>query len=170
MPVNQALRLAADPIAKPMRRRARRTVLVIEADALVRRFLVRSLEEDGYAVVALADREQALDWLRSCLFERGTEGGPALILSDVALPRQPGPGLAQRLVDAVARIPLISIASSPSEESYEEAFGGGAAHVLTVPFDRPTLLLAVRNVLEARPPPPSISRRRRTAHRTSHPD
>jgi DNA-binding NtrC family response regulator len=146
------LRPTAD--GAPVRREP--TILLIEDDTEMRRLLERVLVHDGYHVVSVEDGDQALDWLGLCLFDGSLQRVPALIVSDVRLPRFSGLELLEGLLGAAAEIPVILITGFPSEETYAEAFELGAARVLAKPFDLESLRLAVFTVLEARstvPPP-----------------
>jgi DNA-binding NtrC family response regulator len=134
--------------------RCERTILLIEDDTEMRRILERTLARDGYEVVALADGDQALDWLGLCLFDGSLENVPALILSDVRLPQFSGLELLEGLLGAELEIPVILITGFPSEETYVEAFELGATRVLAKPLDLDTLRLAVSTVLESRRTPP----------------
>jgi DNA-binding NtrC family response regulator len=99
--------------------------------------------------VAVADGDQALDWLGLCLFDGSLQNVPALIVSDVRLPHFSGLELLEGLLCASAEIPVVLITGFPSEETYAEAFELGAARVLAKPFALDALRLAVQNVLDA---------------------
>jgi DNA-binding NtrC family response regulator len=153
----------------PVPPRHEQTILLIEDDTEMRRLLERALVRDGYQVVAVGDGDQALDWLGLCLEGRSLENVPALIVSDVRLPRFSGLELLEGLLCAEPEIPVILITGFPSEETYAEAFGLGAARVLAKPFDLDTLRLAVFTVLESRAPLPTLSTRERSAGWTNLP-
>jgi two-component system response regulator AtoC len=138
--------------------RSERTILLIEDDAEMRKLLQLVLTREGYEVVAVADGDQALDWLGLCLFDGSLARIPALIVSDVRLPEFGGLELIEGLLCATADIPVILITGFPSDELYAEAFELGAARVLAKPFDMEALLGAVYTVLEARSVRPSRPR------------
>jgi len=147
-------RTAGRPRAREANRPAlacERTILLIEDDVEMRRLLGRVLERDGYRVVAVADGDQALDWLGLCLFDGSLARVPALIVSDIRLPDFSGLELLEGLLCARARIPVILITGFPSEETYAEALELGAAQVLAKPFDLDALRLAVRTALASPP-------------------
>ncbi len=141
--------------------RYERTILLIEDDAEMRKLVARVLERDGNEVVAVADGDQALDWLGLCLFDGSLENVPALIVSDIRLPQFSGLELLEGMLCATASVPVILITAFPSEETYAEAFELGAVRVLAKPFDLDTLRLAVRAVLDPRPAPPTLTLRDR---------
>lgn len=130
--------------------RSQRTILLIEDDEEMRKLLELALTREGYEVVALADGDQALDWLGLCLFDGSLARVPALIVSDVRLPEFGGLELLEGLLCAMDDIPVILITGFPSDELYAAAFELGAARVLAKPFDLESLLGAVYTVLEAR--------------------
>ena len=138
-----------------------RTILLIEDDAEMRRLVSLVLERDGYDVVAVADGDEALDWLGLCLFDGSLEHVPALIVSDIRLPQFSGLELLEGLLCSTADVPVILITAFPSEETYAEAFELGAVRVLAKPFDLETLRLAVHAVLDPRPAPPTLTLRDR---------
>jgi two-component system response regulator HydG len=129
---------------------SQRTILLIEDDHEMRKLLELAFTREGYEVVALADGEQALDWLGLCLFDGSLARVPALIVSDVRLPEFGGLELLEGLLCAMDDVPVILITGFPSDELYAEAFELGAARVLAKPFDLESLLGAVYTVLEAR--------------------
>lgn len=135
------------------RLQSERTILLIEDDEEMRKLLQLSLEREGYEVVALADGDQALDWLGLCVFDGSLGRVPALIVSDVRLPEFDGLELLEGLLCADPDIPVILITGFPSDELYAEALELGAARVLAKPFELETLLGAVHTVLEARRTP-----------------
>jgi signal transduction histidine kinase len=71
---------------------AKATILVAEDEDVVRRLIVRVLEQAGYTVLSAGDAEGALD-----LFDR-QGGGIDLLLTDVVLPKMSGRDLAERLL------------------------------------------------------------------------
>lgn len=128
-------------------------ILLIEDDEELRKLLVQALVRDGHSVIALADGDQALDWLGLCLFDGTLTNVPALIISDVRLPQFSGLELLEGLVGAQPDVPVILITAFPSAETYAEAFELGAERVLAKPFDLDALRIAVQNVLETRSAP-----------------
>jgi CheY-like chemotaxis protein len=71
---------------------AKATILLAEDEAVVRRLIVRVLEQTGYTVLSAWDAEGALE-----LFDR-QGGGIDLLLTDVVLPQMSGRDLAERLL------------------------------------------------------------------------
>ena len=145
-PVSDHVRLEADLVAvKPAAaERAepvtghRRTVLVVDDDVEMRRYLRRCLAELETVVV-----HEAADGLEA--LERARAGGLDLIVSDVAMPRLDGVGLCRALhADAALRtIPVLLITA----ESASADLPGGAAGVLAKPFDAVRLRATVDRLL-----------------------
>jgi len=164
-----AARLQRGRATNRSRLRCERTILLIEDDDEMRKLMERALTRDGYEVVAVADGDEALDWLGLCLFDGSLENVPTLIVSDVRLPHFSGLELLEGLLSAATEIPVVLITGFPSEETYAEAFELGAAHVLAKPFDLDALRLAVRRVLHAHSALATVPARERTASWTKLP-
>jgi len=154
---------------RPAPLRYERTILLIEDDEEMRKLVARVLERDGYEVVAVADGDQALDWLGLCLFDGSLVHVPALIVSDIRLPQFSGLELLEGMLCATTDVPVILITAFPSEETYAEALELGAVRVLAKPFELETLRLAVHAVLDPRPAPPALTLRDRGAGWTKLP-
>jgi DNA-binding NtrC family response regulator len=142
--------------------RRERTILLIEDDTEMRKLLELTLRRDGYDVVAVADGDEALDWLGLCLFDGSLQNVPALIVSDVCLPHFSGLELLEGLLAATVEIPVVLITGFPSEDTCVEAFELGAAHVLAKPFDCEALRIAVEQLIHEYATPPGVSARERT--------
>jgi len=112
---------------------ARRTVLVVDDDELVRESLSLALELEGYTAVQAAHGIDALLALR-------TGARPAVILLDLEMPVMPGWEFRERqLADpALADIPVVVVSSSHRQVS--------ATRRLAKPFDLDALLRTVREL------------------------
>jgi DNA-binding response OmpR family regulator len=124
-------------------------VLLVEDDVALRELITRALFRDGYEVVAVADGEQALDWLGLCLFDGSLEHAPAAIVSDIRLPNFSGLELLEGLLCAAVEIPVVLMTGFPSEETYAAALELGAAHVLAKPFDVAELRSTLANLVDS---------------------
>jgi DNA-binding response OmpR family regulator len=124
-------------------------VLLVEDDVALRELITRALFRDGYEVVAVADGEQALDWLGLCLFDGSLEHVPAAIVSDIRLPNFSGLELLEGLLCAAVEIPVVLMTGFPSEETYAAALELGAAHVLAKPFDVAELRSTLASLVES---------------------
>jgi two-component system, chemotaxis family, chemotaxis protein CheY len=83
-------------------------ILIVEDDPRSRTVLTDLLEEEGYAVAAVADGQAALEYLRQ-------SSRPCLILLDLKTPRLDGWGFraVQRQDPALATIPVVVLTALP---------------------------------------------------------
>ena len=79
------------PTLEPPVRRSNSTVLVGDDDEVLRRYMTRVLEEEGYRVLLAEDGNEALALLKRYLPR------VHLVVTDVLLPRMTGPELAIRV-------------------------------------------------------------------------
>lgn len=114
-------------------------VLVVDDSITVRRVTQRLLKREGYRVALANDGLQAL--------ERLQEEVPAVILSDIEMPRMDGFDLARNIrADARTReVPIIMITSRIAEKHREHARELGVDHYLGKPYSEDELLSLVRN-------------------------
>ncbi len=114
-------------------------VLVVDDSITVRRVTQRLLQREGYRVALAADGLQAL--------ERLQEERPALVLSDIEMPRMDGFDLARniRADEALADLPIIMITSRIAEKHREHAKQLGVNHYLGKPYSEEELLRLVRS-------------------------
>ncbi|MDM0114951.1 Hpt domain-containing protein [Variovorax sp. J22R133] len=114
-------------------------VLVVDDSITVRRVTQRLLQREGYRVSLAADGLQALERLQQ---ER-----PALVLSDIEMPRMDGFDLARniRADEALADLPIIMITSRIAEKHRDHAKQLGVNHYLGKPYSEEELLRLVRS-------------------------
>jgi CheY-like chemotaxis protein len=121
------------------------TILVVEDEDEVRHMIVRSLEEQGYRVVAARDGVPALALLTR-------DPSIDLVITDIGMPNMGGLTLARRAI-LVARPPVLLFISGYDQNPAELP---GA--LLAKPFAPDTLVAEVRRLLSERPPPdPALS-------------
>jgi chemosensory pili system protein ChpA (sensor histidine kinase/response regulator) len=113
-------------------------VLVVDDSITVRRVTQRLLRREGYRVALAADGLQAL--------ERLAEERPAVVLSDIEMPRMDGFDLARNIrADAKLRdLPIIMITSRIAEKHREHAKELGVDHYLGKPYAEDELLALIR--------------------------
>ena len=109
-------------------------VLVVDDSITVRRVTQRLLQREGYRVALAADGLQALERLQD---ER-----PAVVLSDIEMPRMDGFDLARNIrADAVmGDLPIIMITSRIAQKHREHAMQLGVNHYLGKPYSDEELL------------------------------
>ena len=123
--------LPAEPPQVPL-------VLVVDDSITVRRVTQRMLQREGYRVSLAADGLQALERLQQ---ER-----PAVVLSDIEMPRMDGFDLARNIRgdEALRDLPIIMITSRIAEKHREHARELGVNHYLGKPYSEEELLSLIR--------------------------
>ena len=113
-------------------------VLVVDDSITVRRVTQRLLKREGFRVALATDGLQAL--------ERLQEEKPAVVLSDIEMPRMDGFDLARNIRgDAKLRdLPIIMITSRIAEKHRERARELGVDHYLGKPYSEDELIGLVR--------------------------
>ncbi|HEX8537705.1 MAG TPA: ATP-binding protein, partial [Cystobacter sp.] len=128
--------------AAPVGRHTSRERLVLADDnADMRAYVRRLLTDAGYSVEATADGIEALAAVRTFR--------PALLLSDVMMPRLDGFGLLKALRGnpSTADLPIILLSARAGEEASVEGFEAGADDFLVKPFSARELLARVEGAL-----------------------
>ncbi|MBX7098337.1 MAG: response regulator [Myxococcaceae bacterium] len=148
--VEEALSWSAGPTSvQPTRRESHEVgegtapserVLVVDDNADLRHYLGRLLSA-YYVVEEAADGEEALALMR--------RSPPALVLSDVMMPRLDGFGLLRevRKDRALGQVPFILLSARAGEEATVEGLDSGADDYLVKPFVARELLARVRSQL-----------------------
>jgi two-component system KDP operon response regulator KdpE len=113
-------------------------ILIIEDEAPLRRFLVPTLEAQGYQVAVAQDGAEGLAHARSY--------NPDLLLLDLGLPDMDGLAVLAEL-RAWSRKPIIIISARNQEPDKVSALDMGADDYLTKPFGAAELLARIRVAL-----------------------
>jgi chemosensory pili system protein ChpA (sensor histidine kinase/response regulator) len=113
-------------------------VLVVDDSVTVRRVSQRLLLREGYRVTLASDGLQAIEKL--------AEERPALVLSDIEMPRMDGFDLVRNIRQdaSLAGMPVIMITSRIAEKHREHARELGVNHYLGKPFVEDDLMRLVR--------------------------
>nr|WP_315464817.1 Hpt domain-containing protein [uncultured Rhodoferax sp.] len=121
-------------------------VLVVDDSITVRRVTQRLLKREGYRVALANDGLQALEKLQ--------EEVPAVVLSDIEMPRMDGFDLARNIrADVKLRdLPIIMITSRIAEKHRQHARELGVDHYLGKPYSEDELLGLVRGYCAAAVP------------------
>lgn len=119
-------------------------VLVVDDSITVRRVTQRLLKREGYRVTLASDGLDALEKLQ--------EERPAVVLSDIEMPRMDGFDLARNIRgDAnLSDLPIIMITSRIAVKHREHAKQLGVDHYLGKPYSEDELLGLVRSYCSAR--------------------
>ena len=118
-------------------------VLVVDDSITVRRVTQRLLQREGYRVALAADGLQGLERLQG---ER-----PAVILSDIEMPRMDGFDFVRniRADSALSDLPVIMITSRIAEKHREHARDLGVDHYLGKPYSEEELLGLIKGYVRA---------------------
>ena len=113
--------------------------MVVDDSITVRRVTQRLLQREGYRVSLAADGLQAL--------ERLAEEKPAVVLSDIEMPRMDGFDLARNIRndENLKDLPIIMITSRIAQKHRDHAMELGVDHYLGKPYSEEELLSLVRH-------------------------
>ncbi len=114
----------------------KRTALVVDDDAEVRRLMRRALEGDGFRVLEAGDGREALRTL-------SREGEIAVIVADLRMPRLDGRNLAAHLAERDGAPPILFVSGYDSPPSPHHLPGP----FLAKPFTPAALVERVRLLL-----------------------
>ncbi len=116
---------------------ARRTVMIVDDSATIRKILAMTLERAGYAVVAEADGERAVERLQQIV--------PDLILLDITMPKLDGYEVCKhiRKDPRISHVPVVML--SGKDGFFDKVKGRmvGATEYLTKPFQAPAVLAVI---------------------------
>lgn len=113
-------------------------ILIVEDDLSLRDIIRWALEDEGFAVEAVSDGEQAVSRL--------TQRRPALVVLDWGLPLRDGAGVAASLRTVHGPgVPILLITADG--RSAEKARRVGAVDYLHKPFDVEHLVRSIRRIL-----------------------
>jgi two-component system, OmpR family, KDP operon response regulator KdpE len=118
------------------------TVLLIEDEPQMRRFLRASLSSSGHVLIEAATGREGL--------AAAAANPPDVILLDLGLPDMDGLEVTQRL-RAWTRTPIIVLSARDKEHDKVVALDAGADDYLTKPFSMPELLARIRVAMRHAP-------------------
>ena len=116
----------------------RYTILVVDDEKRMVRFIRLNLEQDGYQVISAFSGLEALEQLRNQL--------PSLVLLDVMLPDIDGFEVLNRIRE-VSSVPVIMLTAKGEEDDRVRGLEMGADDYVTKPFSPRELVSRVRAVL-----------------------
>lgn len=130
-------------MAAPTPSKPKPLILLAEDDEMVSRLVQRVLSEVG-EVIAFSDGQQLFDYLHGPDKPR-----PALIVTDVMMPKLDGPGLVAKLKaePILGAIPVIMLTAKSSPKDIIAGINTGVRHYVTKPFQQADFLSKVRKVL-----------------------
>lgn len=119
-------------------RKQKQTILVVDDEERMARFIRLNLEHDGYNVVEAYRGMEALHALRDSM--------PSLILLDVMLPDADGFDIL-RMIREISSVPVIMLTARGEEDDRVKGLELGADDYVTKPFSPRELVSRVRAVL-----------------------
>ena len=117
------------------------TVLVIDDDPVILKLLEVNFQMEGFDVVTAGDGEEG--------FERARSDQPALIVSDIMMPKVDGLELVHRLKadPDTAGIPVILLSAKAQASDVRKGIEIGADDYITKPFEPLELVERVHKLL-----------------------
>ncbi|HET9133647.1 MAG TPA: PAS domain S-box protein [Gemmatimonadales bacterium] len=145
LPLAQSGReLTPPPVPPPARGAATGTILVVEDEELVRRYVVRMLEREGYAVLAVGDAPEAES------IAQAHDGPLHLLLTDVVLPSRNGRKVAETVQAKFPGLPVVYMSGYTEDAIVRHGVLEEGIALLTKPFTREELLDRVAASLAGR--------------------
>jgi len=124
-------------------------ILVVDDEAVVRGFLTRCLEGEGYAVKEADGAAEALELMMS--------EPAAVVLCDIRMPGQDGLWLAERMHTHWPQIPIVMATALDDLETMRKSRDLGAVDYIAKPITADQLLQVVRRVTATRAPAKTIA-------------
>ena len=115
-----------------------KTILIIEDEKKIRRFLQLELEHEGYSVVTAEDGEEGLNKVKNNHYD--------IVLLDLMLPRLSGEEVCKEIRE-FSEIPIIILTAKDQTLNKVELLDMGADDYLTKPFAIEELLARIRVAL-----------------------
>jgi FixJ family two-component response regulator len=115
-------------------------IFLVEDDDELRSDLERALRFCGYTIFAFANPEQFLSQFKPLV--------PAVLITDMRMPKQSGIQLQSELIAKGHKIPIIFISGESTDQQIVKAFKNGAFDFLLKPFSREDFLSAVAKAIE----------------------
>jgi DNA-binding NtrC family response regulator len=115
-------------------------ILIVEDDSAARAGLEQLVKSWGFTAESAGDGQEAL--------ERVTSFRPAIVITDLIMPRMDGLALLRALQNDGADVTTLLLTAQGSVESAVEAMKEGAYDYLTKPIDIPRLKILLEKVVE----------------------
>ncbi len=113
-------------------------ILVVEDEKNIRESLEASLS-DGYDIKTASNAEDALEFIKSDVFE--------LLITDIRLPGMDGISLMRKFKEAYPQCPVIVITAFSSIQNAVEAMKAGANEYVPKPFSLEEIEIKVKNLI-----------------------
>jgi two-component system response regulator AtoC len=115
---------------------SKRTILIADDEANMRKVLAAMLRSEGYEVHTVADGQEALDLLGRLHID--------VLLTDLRMPRVDGMELLRRVLAGHDGIPVVMLTAHGTVDTAVSAMKLGAFDYLSKPFDKDELRLVIR--------------------------
>lgn len=124
-------------------------VLIVDDDEAGREIL-ESVFSSEYRIEKACDGIEAVDMLHKYGAADENDGGIALIMLDLHMPREGGMYVMDYLGESglIDRIPVIITTADTTEACEEEAYSAGASEVVHKPFNRKTVYIRGTNMIK----------------------
>ncbi len=119
---------------------AEQTILIVEDDATIARFVELELEHAGFDVVRAADGPAAIELLGSVDVD--------LVVLDLMLPGIDGIDVARHIRKTGSDVPILMLTARAETHDVVSGFDAGADDYLRKPFEIPELLSRIRALLK----------------------
>ncbi|TZG26198.1 response regulator [Sphingomonas montanisoli] len=119
-----------------------KTILTVDDSPSMRLLLRSALVERGYEVREAEDGVAALEWLAA-------NDQPAIMITDINMPRLDGFGLIEKLREMPKHrdLPVLVLTTESSDQKKARAREAGATGWIVKPFDPEKLHSAIRRVI-----------------------
>ncbi|MCK6546540.1 sigma-54 dependent transcriptional regulator [Myxococcota bacterium] len=115
---------------------SKRTILIADDEANMRKVLAAMLRSEGYEVHTVADGQEALDLLGRLHVD--------VLLTDLRMPRVDGMELLRRVLASHDDVPVVMLTAHGTVDTAVSAMKLGAFDYLSKPFDKDELRLVIR--------------------------
>lgn len=136
------VRIAMRPAAAHPAAEGGQSVLIVEDDMTLAKFLRQYLEIEGFTATTAGTREEIIAGLRR-------QPPPDLVLLDVVLPDADGFNILLKMREhpALKSVPVLMLTVKATREAVLRGMAGGANGYITKPFQPDALIAAVKTVL-----------------------
>lgn len=129
----------------------RKTILVVDDDAVTREVVTRLMQSEGFNVIACSNGPKAV--------HESLTAKPDLLILDLMMP-SPDPAICEvfdgysvlswlKTVPSLQGIPVVVLSAKPAAENKQITLEAGAAAYIQKPFERVKLVSAVRIALDS---------------------
>ena len=119
-------------------------ILVVEDSQLMNTLICSTLQDEGFETESAFDGQEALDLV--------AQNRPELIVMDIMMPVMDGFEATEKLKSQpeTSEIPIVVLTALTKVHDVVKALGAGADAFLNKPFDGPTLVDRISNILQTR--------------------